>query len=446
MKIRSLFRIVALLVALLLVASTFVACDMLALTTGAGTMKGPKGDPGTSVTSVYIDSNGHLIVILSDGSQIDAGSVSQTEETNDGENNNEENNNEENNNDATQYTVSGAVYEADSRSAVANAQIIIYSDEAYSSLVTSVTSSTDGTYSVSLPAGTYYVKIVAQGFISFESIQEIRNEDTFLESYLMVQGNDGDTSTTGSVGGQIVNSVTGGVVDEATLSVRKGWNQTSGDIITTITTDANGNYNLTLPIGNYTIIIEKASFVFNYINIVVTTTPNTDGNASIVPDGDSGIPTGDLRVVLSWGEYPLDLDSHMIGPTVDESGKFHIYYNDKTYSYSGETKAFLDVDDRQSYGPETTTVYSMNNTGIYRYLIHDYSNKDSTTSNDLSMSGAKVQVYVGTELIATYNVPASKAGTEWHVFDFDASTRRIIPVNEFNFVSEPQDIGRFMGQ
>lgn len=52
-----------------------------------------------------------------------------------------------------------------------------------------------------------------------------------------------------------------------------------------------------------------------------------------------------MRVVLSWGEKPFDLDSHLIFP----GG--HIYFDSKE-----GTDANLDVDDTDSYGPETVTI------------------------------------------------------------------------------------------
>ena len=73
----------------------------------------------------------------------------------------------------------------------------------------------------------------------------------------------------------------------------------------------------------------------------------------MVPDGNSNIAAGNLRIVLLWGEEPSDLDSHLWGPTIDGTGKFHIFYGDKTYYEFDETgestiPAFLDLDDTTS--------------------------------------------------------------------------------------------------
>jgi hypothetical protein len=78
------------------------------------------------------------------------------------------------------------------------------------------------------------------------------------------------------------------------------------------------------------------------------------------------------------------------------------------------------VDDTTSYGPETITLtLNADVTGTYRYAIHDYTNRSSTISNALSLSGASVKLYQGNELIKTYNVPINVWGTQWDVFEID---------------------------
>lgn len=67
------------------------------------------------------------------------------------------------------------------------------------------------------------------------------------------------------------------------------------------------------------------------------------------------LKNGEMRIVLTWGDYPSDLDSHLVGPS--PYGSFHVYYDDKNAYYDGVLYNNLDVDDTDSYGPETTSVY-----------------------------------------------------------------------------------------
>lgn len=112
-----------------------------------------------------------------------------------------------------------------------------------------------------------------------------------------------------------------------------------------------------------------------------------------------------MRVVLSWGEKPFDLDSHLIFP----GG--HIYFDSKE-----GTDANLDVDDTDSYGPETVTISKKHFGESYIYAVQDYSNKGLPNCNYLSASKAKVFVYVGSSLVRSYSVPAGKRGNIWTVF------------------------------
>lgn len=64
--------------------------------------------------------------------------------------------------------------------------------------------------------------------------------------------------------------------------------------------------------------------------------------------------------------------------------------------------------------------------GIYKYAVHDYSNRSNASSTELSMSGAKVKLYCGNTLLATYNVPINVAGNVWNVFEIEGDTVRTI--------------------
>ena len=117
-----------------------------------------------------------------------------------------------------------------------------------------------------------------------------------------------------------------------------------------------------------------------------------------------------LRVVLTWGKTPRDLDSHMIFP-----GNNIFFRNKKG------TDAELDVDDTDSYGPETITLQKKHYGESYVYAVHDYSNSGYPNSNELSNSEAKVFVYMGQSLVRTYYVPQNRAGSLWTVFRMTGS-------------------------
>lgn len=133
------------------------------------------------------------------------------------------------------------------------------------------------------------------------------------------------------------------------------------------------------------------------------------------------VPTGDTRIALTWGAFPEDIDAHLTGPLADGS-RFHVFWDvlgDAGY-------ATLDHDDTTSYGPETVTI-SNQTEGVYRYSVHDYTNRGSEFSTELAASGATVSVYRSTGLVRTFTVPPGQLGTLWTVFELDGTT--ITPLN-----------------
>lgn len=117
-----------------------------------------------------------------------------------------------------------------------------------------------------------------------------------------------------------------------------------------------------------------------------------------------------LRAVLTWGSTPRDLDSHLSYPNN------HVYYVDKT-----GTNANLDVDDTDSFGPETITIEQKHDGERYVYAVHDYTNgsRNRKDSKAMGFSNARVEVYVGQTLIRTYRVQPDTTATSWIVFGID---------------------------
>ncbi|MBP5331418.1 MAG: hypothetical protein J6Y89_06165, partial [Lachnospiraceae bacterium] len=86
----------------------------------------------------------------------------------------------------------------------------------------------------------------------------------------------------------------------------------------------------------------------------------------------------------------------------------------------------LDLDDTDSYGPETTTIYSKR-PGEYIFGIYNFSHNNR---EQLKNSQAIVQVYLGNSAAPAYvfYVP-QEDGYFWEVFRYDANRDRITPVN-----------------
>jgi tetratricopeptide (TPR) repeat protein len=142
-----------------------------------------------------------------------------------------------------------------------------------------------------------------------------------------------------------------------------------------------------------------------------------------------------MRIVLTWGAAPYDLDSHLA-----YAGN-HVYFDQK----HGDD-ANLDVDDTDSYGPETVTLERKHFGTSYVYAVHDYSDRENPASDALARSGAKVFVYVGESLVRTYDVPKHEAGNLWTVFRLsgdgefeDINTMRGVQVTDAGNVADNID-------
>ncbi len=303
-----------------------------------------------------------------------------------------------------------------------------------------------GNYEFQLAGGTYNLLVSRAGFlpVTVYGVVVRHEQTTFLEQIQLVED---QGSQTGSAGGQITNAQDGTVVPDALLELRAGINATTGTVVATATTDPLGFYTFSnIPAGNYTATISKEGFTPNRFTVTVVGGQTLlNQNASISPP----IADRQWRFVLTWGQTPSDLDSHLTGPTPTSagSGRFHTYYAAKEYSFGGIRYANLDVDDVTSFGPETTTIYEpTGGSDVYRFSVHDYSNKDSNNSSAMGASGAQVRIFQGSTLVATYSVP-NRPGTLWTVAELDLrnpSFPILTPINRMSFISNPvgvQSIG-----
>lgn len=125
-----------------------------------------------------------------------------------------------------------------------------------------------------------------------------------------------------------------------------------------------------------------------------------------------------IKIILDWGQYPRDLDSH-----IESFNPYHHAY----FSRQSTANLYLDHDDTTSYGPETVTVTEPRSAEKYSYYVHNYSNGGESYSDRLSFSKARVRVYINNEYKTTFRIKEHQTGTLWHVFD--VKNGFVIPVN-----------------
>jgi hypothetical protein len=324
--------------------------------------------------------------------------------------------------------------------------VVVGATVAFSATEVNASSGADGAFSATLDGfRTYDATVSAEGFHSV-NVMGI-STFTHLTSvnmgtvYMIPSSNTGN----GTVAGTMMDGRTGDELEGVSLTFRAGINNRSGTVAATATTDGEGAYSVTLPVGTYTAMATLDEYSTTYFTVysLGIGEPYTEANGSIFLSNTAYNNANAFATIqLTWGEEPQDLDSHLTGP--DGDSRFHIYYSDQYFTDSGvtdyfngedfnasnpcataEIKAALDLDDTESYGPETTTICQVEN-GTYNFYVHHYSG-----DNTISDSPAVVTVTTAAGITRTYTAPSGATGSDsdvWHVFSID-SNGVITPVN-----------------
>jgi uncharacterized protein YfaP (DUF2135 family) len=303
---------------------------------------------------------------------------------------------------------------------------------------TATTSQSDGTYlSPLLPAGGYDVAVAAAGFVSTTQTGVTVTTGATVAAGTIPLAPSGPGL--GGIDGRVVNGQSGSGLAGATVELRLGVNNLAGTPLRSVQSGTGGAFAFAgLNPGTYTLRAATAGFGAGH-RAAITVGSATIGNQDVVL-----VPVSNgTRVVLQWGATPADLDAHLTGPLL-AGGRFHVYFSARG-SLTVEPFAQLDVDDTNGFGPETITI-SQVKPGVYRYSVHDYSNRTSTTSTALSASGARVDLYVNGVLTQQFFVPPGP-GNLWTVFEMNGGV--VTAVNTMSFHSQagsvpapPGDVGQ----
>lgn len=226
----------------------------------------------------------------------------------------------------------------------------------------------------------------------------------------------------GSVSGLIKDAATRKGVGNISLYLRRGINNIYTETVASGKTSSDGSYLFeNLDAGIYCVEMvdeEHEQYISSYFNIKVIGKREIKGQDGII---SSVLSASQIRVVLTWGNMPLDLDSHMLVQLSNDI-RGHVYYMAAVLRNRGnKIVCALDIDEINGYGPETITVYS-GATGSFQYYVHQYSDE-----GNLADSGAVVKVYLYGESYAAYvfRVP-HHVERQWNVFQYNSATQRII--------------------
>ncbi len=213
-------------------------------------------------------------------------------------------------------------------------------------------------------------------------------------------------------------------IENANVVIRRGANNKTGDEIGEFTSEQS-EVHVDLTPGMYTVQMSLDGYMDSFQSLFVSKDSDNEADIYATPQ----LAEDEIRIVLTWGAVPEDLDSHLFTPgrSSERDADYHVAYYQKDLP---DGKASLDVDDTTGYGPETTTIYHLER-GQYKYYVADFSNcsHDNETSYEMSQSSATVRVYGKDGLLQTFYVPVNRSGVLWEVFEIRDGN--IVPLQRY---------------
>jgi len=225
----------------------------------------------------------------------------------------------------------------------------------------------------------------------------------------------------GTVSGTVLNAVSGEALGGANINLQP----TGSGNPRTAMTDALGKFAIyVINPGSYNLSVAAGGFIT--VNQVSTITggQSLTANFALTPP----LSGGQYRIIVTW-QNAIDLDAHITGPGTGNS-RFHVWWLEPTDLLT-PTTTMLDVDGA-SPGPETIT-FTPSATGIYRFSIHNYTDRDTTGGNGIAQSGIVVRVYRGSNQLLVFTPPNS-GGTLWKVFELNSGQ-----LNTINAMTDEPD-------
>ncbi|MUK69282.1 tandem-95 repeat protein [Aliivibrio fischeri] len=226
-------------------------------------------------------------------------------------------------------------------------------------------------------------------------------EDDDMTAIIEEQGD--ETSVTGTV----LDAETGNPVAGADVTLT----DSAGHSYTTVT-DPSGNYSVSGPIVNQgSVTIEQEGSITS--SFLVPAGEDVNGGVTAISEV---LEETDMRIVVTWGENPRDMDNHLWLYDTESGGELdHIYYRDMSHDLGEGNIVQQDVDDTNGGGPETITIPNYQDADMH-YSVHNYTNRSWDVDG---VEDVQVQVFVGNTLVETFtpDLPDNPTGEHWHVFD-----------------------------
>jgi uncharacterized delta-60 repeat protein len=258
-----------------------------------------------------------------------------------------------------------------------------------------------------LPAGTFALGTQTNTTVTILD-DELPGSVDFAYAPVLGAGGAGGPTTT--VQGTVRNSVNGQGLPGVTVSI--------GGIATL--SGAGGAYTLSsVPVGPAQLQATLTGFS-SFTNALTLLNQPVNTFDFVMSPGITSADT--VRLVLTWGQNPADLDSYLDTPPISGQTYQISFFN--RGNLLAPPFALLDVDDVDGFGPETITITNLFS-GTYVYAVNRFSGLGT-----IAGSGAKVEVYTDAGLVERVTAPATGTGDWWQVLQIDGDSRAITVINQ----------------
>jgi hypothetical protein len=310
-------------------------------------------------------------------------------------------------------TIEGTVLDAATDAGLPGVEVAIATAEGVP--VRRVSTDAQGDYSALVPGGALVLDYTKSGYFAARQEVSVDPSGTTTSPPVRLASH---ADERGTIGGRVIDAQTGFGLPGVSVRLVAGLDPAGSEEVASTTTNESGVYEFaSMRPGSYTAIASKEGFISQWIYLAVV-----GGIIRTNFDITLSRPLGEgYRFVLTWGETPGDLDSHLLTPSIEDS-IYEVRWNNRG-SLESPPYANLDVDDRDAYGPETITI-STNFEGTYSYAVYQWS-----TDGSLPESQARVVLYSGDQVLRQWTVPSSGTGHWWHVCNLNAVTAAIQNVN-----------------
>jgi hypothetical protein len=248
----------------------------------------------------------------------------------------------------------------------------------------------------------------------------------------------------------ITDSRNGDTLSSVTIKIREGYNNRLGDVQNSInSSDGTG---LSLTPGTYTLELNKTGYENKYLTVTITST-TTSINADLLSINTSSTVNSNAfaTIIVRWGENPVDIDSHLLFNNTDvyfgNTSNGGIPIDKSNPCATSSVVASLDLDDTDSYGPETTTICD-GTAGPFAFKLHHFSGSSNigaspTTVELITRDGSRYEFVAPTTGFAgdddvwdVFTLSTDQSVTRTNTIDSSSSLNNNINLTTSMFVNK----------